>query len=348
MNKWVLRFFGFVAYGLLGMGMICNMTFYSGFGTGFSSVTYTMVGLWLDLGKVASILALVYFIRRDLDRYFVQASVCAVFLFLLSVLSLGAGYGFLSEINEALEAKRLKESAIYEMHLNAVQEARAQLDNLAQYATVDEASLTAQIAPKPPIKRCSINRPKTVMDRVRAKPSGKSPITALNKTGILVLCGVANNNALIQQLQAQLMGHQRYQAAKAHYQSAQQAFNELTVTGVANRPHSLFVNLGQMTDNKPESVKGIFLLLSSLMVELLASVLLYLRDTIISDLLTPLTPVKTVTEQDRKLSRLTPTETDIKPVLLPPVDQATEELLERVYNDIATGELTRLSFRTLL
>jgi len=62
------------------------------------------------------------------------------------VLSLLAGYGFLSQINDQYEAQRLKESAIYAQHQLAVDNAQAQLNGSTNYANVDTADLMTQIA----------------------------------------------------------------------------------------------------------------------------------------------------------------------------------------------------------
>jgi hypothetical protein len=95
------------------------MIFYSAFGNGASSVLYAIIGLLLDSAKVVFIGLLAYFIR-DADRYFTAIVVCMIFWLALSILSLLASIGFLSQINEEYEAERLKDSAIYAQHQAAV------------------------------------------------------------------------------------------------------------------------------------------------------------------------------------------------------------------------------------
>jgi hypothetical protein len=91
-------------------------------------------------------------------------------------------------------------------------------------------------------------------------------------------CGnVTDNNASIQQLQARLDGHQRYQSALEHYENAEQAFNELTATGFGEQAHPLFINIGLLTNSNPSTVKGFYILFTSLILELLASVLMFAR-----------------------------------------------------------------------
>ncbi len=125
-----------MAYGIFGIGIVCNVIFYSNFGSGFSSLVYAIIGVLFDLAKVVCIVLVVYFVR-DFERYLTETSIFAMMWFVLSLLSLAAAYGFLSQLNEKYEAMRLKDSAIYAQHKLAVDNAQAKLDKLAQYAHVD-------------------------------------------------------------------------------------------------------------------------------------------------------------------------------------------------------------------
>jgi hypothetical protein len=229
MSKWNLRFISLVAYAVFSVGIICNMIFYSGFGHGFSSVIYAFVGILFDLAKVACIVSFVYFVR-DFERNMTGTTICAIMWFVLSVLSLAAAYGFFSEINEKYEAMRLKESAIYAQHIKAVDNAQAKLNNLAQYADVDTAAITAQIASYQGANEAFFN---TVAKNSLGQSTGRTvgQITAQctkDNWYTRQYCGKRlDNQAQIQQLQAQLHGYQRYQSALAHHQTVQKAFNEL-------------------------------------------------------------------------------------------------------------------------
>jgi hypothetical protein len=342
MSKWNLRLISLVAYGIFGIGIVCNMTFYSGFGNGSSSLIYAMIGLLFDLAKVLSIVAFVYFVR-DFESHITETTICGIMWLVLSVLSLAAAYGFFSEINEKYEAMRLKESAIYAQHKQAVDNAQAKLDNLAQYANVDTAAITAQIASYQGANDALFN---TIAKNSRGQNTGRtvSEITAQctkNNWYTRHYCGKQiDNNAQIQQLQARLDGYQQYQSALAHHQTAQNAFNELAIVGAANQAHSLFVNVGLLTNSKASSVKGFFILLTSLVVELLGSGLMFVRSKAIFAPLPTLTaPVNTT------VMTQTPIETRTVPTKL--TDNRVHPLLEQVTNDIATGELKSLSFRIL-
>jgi hypothetical protein len=342
MSKWNLRAISLVAYGIFGIGIVCNMTFYSGFGNGASSLIYAMLGLLFDLAKVLSIVAFVYFVR-DFESHITETTICGIMWLVLSILSLAAAYGFFSEINEKYEAMRLKESAIYTQYKQAVDNAQAKLDNLAQYANVDTAAITAQIASSQGANDALFN---TIAKNSRGQNTGRTvgQLTAqCTKDNWYTrhYCGKrVDNNAKIQQLQARLDGYQQYQSALAHHQTAQNAFNELAIVGAANQAHSLFVNVGLLTNSKASSVKGFFILLTSLVVELLGSGLMFVRSKAIFGPLATLTaPVNTTV--------MTPTPIETRTVPTKLTNNTTHPLVEQVTNDIATGELTSLSFRIL-
>jgi hypothetical protein len=341
MNKWSIRLISLVAYGVFSVGILCNMIFYSGFGNGLSAVVYAFIGILFDLAKVVSIVVFVYFVR-DFESHITETTICAITWFVLSVLSLAAAYGFFSELNETYEAMRLKDSAIYAQHKQAVDNAQAKLDNLAQYAHVDTAAIKAQIASSQGATEAFFN---TIAKNSLGQSTGRTvgEITAqCTKENWYTrqYCGKRLlNQAQIQQLQARLDGYQRYQSALAHHQTAQNAFNELAIVGAANQAHPLFVNIGRLTNNNASDVKGFFILLTSLVVELLVSVLMFVRSKLLfgprlkaSVNTTPFMP---------------PTEIEAHSIPTQFTDNTTPPLVEQVTNDIATGELTSLSFRTL-
>jgi hypothetical protein len=341
MSNWNIRLISIVAYGFFGMGIICNMIFYSGFGNGLSSVVYAILGILFDLAKVACIVSFVYFVR-DFERNLTETTICAIAWFVLSVLSLAAAYGFFSQINEIYEAMRLKDSAIYVQHKQAVDNAQAKLDKLAQYAEVDTAALTAQITSYQSANERFFN---TVAKNSHGQSTGRTvgQLTAQctkDNWYTRQYCGKRlDNQAQIQQLQARLHGYQQYQSALAHHQTAQKAFNELAIVGASNQAHSLFVNVGQLTNNNASDVKRFFILLTSLVVELLVSVLMFIRSKV---LLGPLLKPSVNTTPF-----VPPIEIETRTVPTKFTANTTHPLVEQVTNDIATGELTSLSFRTL-
>jgi hypothetical protein len=101
------------------------------------------------------------------------------------------------------------------------------------------------------------------------------------------------------------------------------------------------VNVGKLSNNKASSVKEFYILLTSLVIELLGSVLMFVRSKAVFG------PLPTLTRSLNTTAVMTQTPIETHPVPVRLTDNTTDPLLEQVTKDIATGELTSLSFRTL-
>ena len=267
-SRWRLRYLSFIAAGLVIMGILCNVIFYSEFGQGFSSLVYAVIGLLLDLTKIAIIGLFVIFVA-DFEKNIIEVTICAVVWFILSLLSFGAAYGFLSQVNEKYEADRLKQSNIYAQHENAVKMAQNQLDGLAQYASVNPQSLEAQ--------RSALQASLAQWEEKKANCPKNWYTKCINPAR----AKINDIQAKLLPIGAQLDGHAAYQAAVQHKQIAVEAFSKLDGSA-AVQYHPLFVNVGDLTNSEPRSVKSIFILLTSFVVELLASVLFFLKAQLVS------------------------------------------------------------------
>jgi uncharacterized membrane protein len=126
---WDIRFITAIAIGFLAVGMLCNVVFYSAFGNGGHSLLYAIIGLFFDFGKVG-LIGFIAYLMRDVDRNYSAIVVYTIFWIALTIASLFASIGFLSQINEEYEAARLKDSAIYAQREAAVEKAQTQLDQL--------------------------------------------------------------------------------------------------------------------------------------------------------------------------------------------------------------------------
>ena len=323
MSKWELRFFSLIAYGLIGMSIVSNLMFYHEFDSGISSLLYVMIGLLFDLAKFAFIGLFVYFVR-DFERHIPETTICVGTWLILSVISLFARYGFLSQINDQYEAPRLKESAIYAQHQLAVDSAQAKLDNWAKYANLDTADLMTQISSYRESNQALFNTPaNNIIGQSTGRTVGQMTEQCTKQNWYTQsYCGQWNhNNAQIQQLQAQLNGPQHYQSALADYQTALQSFNDLAISGAANQLHPLFLNLGLLTNSNPSSVKDVFMWFTSLVIELLASLLMLMRYLVEPD-------------QSHFEINITPVDSpSYHPTILP---DNTKPRLQQMKNDIAT------------
>jgi hypothetical protein len=347
LSQWDLRFITAVAYSFLAVSLLCNLIFYSAFGIGGSTLLYAIIGLLFDLAKVIFI-ALFASLLRDVDRYYPYIVGCVIIWFALAVLSLLASIGFLSQINEQYEAARLKDSAIYRQREQAVENAQAKLEELADYAQLDNQAIAAQIAS---LRQENQTRFQTPAKNSAGQRTGRTvgQMTAdCTKTNWYFnrYCGnVTDNKASLQRLQARLDSHQRYQSALEHYDNAEQAFNELTATETANKAHPLFINLGLLTNSTPATVKGIYILFTSLILELLASILMFVRHKLGQLSISAGYQVNELCNSALNAP---------KPMPLPMTTEhwsttgwLSDPLLQQVKNDIAAGKLTRLSFRHL-
>jgi hypothetical protein len=168
LSQWDLRFISAVAYSFLAVSLLCNLIFYSAFGIGGQYAAVCDHRLIVRFAKVIFI-ALFASLLRDADRYYPYDCRLRDFWFALSVLSLLASIGFLSQINEQYEAARLKDSAIYAQHRTSGRKRASQVEELADYAQLDNQAIAAQIASlRQQIRRCFKHRPKTVLANVLA------------------------------------------------------------------------------------------------------------------------------------------------------------------------------------
>lgn len=268
LSKWWLHYLSFIATGLVVMGILCNINFYSEFGQGSSSLVYAIIGLFLDLAKIAVIRLFVIFLA-DFERNATEITTCAVAWFVLSLLSFGAAYGFLSQINEQYEITRLKASNIYTQHEEAVKTAQQKLDELAQYASVNPLLLET--------RRAQLQTSLTQWETKKSRCPKNWFVNCLDPA-----------QEQIDKIQAQLLpiakqleGHTAYQSAIQHKQMAIEAFSKLDASS-AMPFHPLFVNVGNLTNTQTSSVKGTFILLTGFVVELLASILFFLKARLLS------------------------------------------------------------------
>ncbi len=260
---WQLRFVTIVAVCLVITGIWFNATFYSEVGQGSSAFGYAFMGILLDLTKIIVLGAFVKF-SIDTERYLTEIILCISTWSVLSLLSLAAAYGFLSQVNEKYESEKLKASAVYAQHESAIKNATQEVQRLAQHSGINAPIVQAKI------------------DQFRIELSGLETKLAECPKNYFTHCinpTQAKINAIETQLttlRSQIMGFNSYQRAMAQKKVALDEFAALDGVGTAQY-HPLFVNVGGLTNAEPRSIKSAFILLTSLVVELLGSILFYLR-----------------------------------------------------------------------
>ncbi len=260
------RYINLLVILLVTMGIVCNVIFYSSFGTGFSSIVYAIIGMLLDLSKIVTIGLFVLFLT-DFERYVVQVVLCAVSWFVLSLLSLGAAYGFLSQVNEQFEQKRLIASNVYQAHQGAVDSAQLKVDSLSNFASLDLNGLKSELS----AEKTQVGAWQAKYDRCKPRHWTNCFNPAQAKIDIHTAAAAA--------IQAKIDNNEAYHSAIQHHNSVQQKLATLGTTGAVSA-HPLFVNLARATGNDPASIKSFFIFLTSVVVELLASVLIFLKNTL--------------------------------------------------------------------
>jgi len=350
-SKWKLRYLNFIATGLVVMGILCNVIFYSEFGQGFSSVVYATIGLLLDLTKIAIIGLFVMFIG-DFERNLIETTICVITWFVLSVLSFGAAYGFLSQVNERYEVERLRASNIYTQHEDAVQIAQQKLDGLSQYASVNPQSLESQRA--------------TLALSIVQWESKKNqcPQNWYTKCINPAQAKIDSLQAELLPVKNKLAGYAAYQAAVQHKQTTVENFSQLDGSN-AVQYHPLFVNVGEMTNSNPRSVKSLFILLTSFVTELLASILFFLKARLVSAAYVytqPSSPLRTVSTdaglQPVQPQQLPSQNTAVVPAANTPPAHAAPQTVstaniantavyQQIVADVRSKMLINGSFRTL-
>lgn len=251
-------FITFLARGLIIMSVICNVLFYKDFG-----VAYGIFGMLLDLSKIAVIIAFVIF-SGDIQRNIVEVTGCLIAWVILTIISLGAAYGFLAQINENFEQKRLKSSRIYESHQQAVATAQQRVDSLSQYASLD-TSLSGTIA--------------TLKGNVSTWEAKKSACPARWFTKCInpAQAKIDHFTEQLRVAQAKLDGYQSYQSALENKDTAMRAFAALDVSST-DAIHALFRDLGAAIGVAPIVVKSSFIILTAIMTELLGSFFMFLMN----------------------------------------------------------------------
>lgn len=132
----------FLAVVLLFIGVACNIVFYTSFATSFfSGAVYTLLGAVFDLIKISLVVLFSFFIFNYMVRYAIIAGIIWV---VLSIISLLAAFGFISNINYDLEKQQIKQSNIYQSANNQLETANNNINELAIYADANQVASAKQ------------------------------------------------------------------------------------------------------------------------------------------------------------------------------------------------------------
>lgn len=263
-QRW--RLYGWILIAV-GMGFNANL-FYSLGSTCAVSLAIMLVGITLDLVKLNALLTMaISWVRKETVIAFGNL----VFLLLLSLISLAAGFGFWSMTNERLETQRIRESLPFIAAKNNYESANEQVKLLSKYASIDVNEERAKLE--------AIEVEKTTFLASTAKNvNGTSAGTVESRIGDCVgdsyyertYCGK------LRELKAALIPVQRAIANAEAYQAAlktrQQAGQDIQATsqgsGMVTAP--IYTDLGRLLGKPPEVTRLILMSLITLVIEFTA------------------------------------------------------------------------------
>lgn len=353
-NTW-----GFLATSLAIVGITFNVIFYTVIGGGgIYSVLYSISGLLLDTTKFSLVIGVVAFVAAGMVF---EAIIAGVLFIALTLLSLGAGFGFLSNAIEQDESKNLLSSNIYETHQAAVESANARVETYAKFADSSSAELAEQ-------QNSQINDElDDILNSTATNSKGNNAGTVASRVGDCTGNGfyIRKYCPSIRVLekkkerkgQAVINGHQMYLAALAHRNTALENLSNMTTENTTGIINTMFINASVILDISPENAKIGFMGLTATLIELAASILFYLKARLFGVPITHRTEQETEQETEHfasseglQISELQLKKNNLKPSLNPIlkpiaksspmlVNSTSNKLYQEAENAIKSGSL---------
>lgn len=345
----------FLSLVLGGMGLFCNAYFYGSFGgaNDFSG-SYAIIGLAFDLAKFALVPVGVFFFMRAQN---LEASLAGGAWTILTLISLVAAFGFLSLKNSEYEATALTQSTAFESAKSQVESANAKVESLSKFANSNandnalqtKAELEAQLnslwsAPAQNSLGHKIGM--SVQAKLGSCP-GRSWYHKTYCPQITIL------EQKIAQAEGKSGGYEQYLAALAFRDNALKQLTNLNVD-MTGSYHPVFENVSTLLSIHPNEAKVVFIATSAFVLELLASLLIFLRSRL------SFFPKKRVFEGDAQSvnddvlnvanTLESPTNSDGVQSVKHGVQNVTsglKNLFEQVKTDVQNGTLDNPSFKRL-
>lgn len=263
-QRW--RFYGWILIAV-GMGFNANL-FYSLGSTCAISLAIMLVGVTLDLVKLNALLTMaISWVRKET----MIALGNLIFLLLLSLISLAAGFGFWSMTNERLETQRTQESLPFITAKDNYEAASKQVNVLSTYADIN------------------INEERTKLEALNGEINAFLSSAAKNSRGTTAgtvqsrigdclgegyyertYCGrLRAMQEKVAPIQQAIKNGEAYQTA---LKARQQASQDLQATTQSSRfvTAPIYLDLGKVFGKPPEVTRLILMTLITLVVELTA------------------------------------------------------------------------------
>jgi len=253
----------FIGIALCALSIMLNFQLYTSL-VGSSNIekfSYQYIGIALDFSKVVCLLLAVYlWFAVSTAKSITLGVFCFVFYVVLSGISLSAGWGFGLKATANGEAERLKSS----MTMQSLQAQAAATDSKAHklhvYASIDSITLESKMS-------LLTSELKDLQRDLAACPRNYYTKCINPKKA-----QIADKQAEIQPLKAQLDGFNAYQGAMAHKNQLYANMSNLDSSALQTEVmHPLFIATGNLFNVTAQEAKQGLLLVSFVALELLGS-----------------------------------------------------------------------------
>lgn len=265
---------------LFGISILTNVLLYSSFSDdSLYKATYSGMGLAFDLSKLC--LSLAIGILFYAFRAYIFAAVASIFWTVLTTVSIASAFGFMTVVNNAMESKALVASTAFKSLNAAVESAQARVDSLSLYA--DSTSATQATS-----KIKDLTGQLDAFKNSSAKNSrGQRAGSIASRVGDCTGSGyyhraycpqIKKFEQAIAEQERVVSGHNQYLGAVAAKEARLKELSGMDVqnTNITGHIHPMFIGIASLTNTNAVHIKYIFLCVSSVLCELLASFLLIL------------------------------------------------------------------------
>ena len=258
------------------LGLAANVMLYGSFSDDpFYKTTYIGMGLGFDLTKS---FLLIITVLLWVSGLFVLSLIAGLFWCVLTVISVAAGFGFMSVVQSETESAAVLASARYQSAQSAVEQASKSVASLSQYADKTQAD-----AAQAKIQALETQLSALLNEPARNSVGQKTGKTVQRQLGQGCPGGSWYHGKYCPQIeglkaeQAEfkrvIEGHQQYIAALKHKETMLSELTSLDVAtvGATSHLHPMFIGLSKLLGYQADNIKFLFLFLSSLTCELLGS-----------------------------------------------------------------------------
>jgi len=334
---------------LFGISVMCNFLLYSSFSDDLLyQSTYAGMGIAFDVTKLcmAFSIGLCFY---ALEAY-IFATIAGVFWLVLTAISIISAFGFMSVVNNQMENHALVSSAIFKSAENALDTSQARMDDLSKFA--DESTFLASQKNVMVLTQAKQDFMQSTATNSVGSAAGSvaSRVGACAGSGYYVRKYCPQIDDFQKQIDAEnviIQGHQAYLGAMAAKNNRLDAMLGMDVSNsnVSSHLHPMFIGLATLLGKSADHVKYVFLIISSILCELLGSfsLVLYSRLNSLVGLKreTRTHPERAASSQNSPSS---PVNTRTHPER---ADEDGLEMLDEVNDAIDNGKLTNLSFKSL-